>query len=259
MATLTFLGAGDSQGVPRWWCHCSVCAEARDLGRNARTRPSVLLAAQGERVLLDAAPELRLQLTRTGMFALDTVLISHAHSDHILGLGDVADGARWTKKPVPLFAPAEVIPQLAARFDYLTKGRYRELVPMHPLESATRTFADYRVTPHKVPHGYNGFSYGFRFDKADHSWAYISDSINITDLAPWQGLELLVLGTSFYKENAPVAKRSVYDVSEAIKLVKQLTPARTIFTHLSHGIDCRKDAPAGTCYAYDGLTTVLAP
>ena len=61
---LTFLGSSDSQGVPRWWCNCEVCVEARDSGLNARTRPSVLLKSESANILIDASPEFRIQVTR---------------------------------------------------------------------------------------------------------------------------------------------------------------------------------------------------
>ncbi|RIH83144.1 Phosphoribosyl 1,2-cyclic phosphate phosphodiesterase [Calidithermus terrae] len=253
---LRFLGSGDSQGVPRWWCGCSVCQEARATGLNARTRPSVWVEGS-EQVLIDVAPEFRLQATREGLRRFDAVLITHAHNDHILGLGDVADRARWTKEPCPAYAPREVLPQLQQRFAYLFQGTYLERIPFRALEDAGRTFAGYAVSAVKVPHGYNGWSYAFRFDGPHGSWAYMPDCIGLEDLEPWRGLDLLVLGTSFYKEPAPVASRSVYDVTEAVELVSRLKPARTVFTHLSHGIDRRKPAPEGAMYAHDGLVLEL--
>lgn len=253
---LRFLGSGDSQGVPRWWCDCSVCQEAKGPGHNARTRPSALIETKQARILLDAAPELRLQMSREGVDGVEAVLISHAHNDHILGLSDVGDMARWTKRPIPIYAVAEVIDALKERFAYMTRGSYRPLTPFNPLTSST-TLAGYRVEVHKVPHGANGWAYGFRFEAEGSSWAYIPDSIGIRDLAPWRGLELLVLGTSFYKERADVASRSVYDVEEATALVAELEPGRTVFTHLGHGVDTRKPAPSGTSYARDGLIIEL--
>ena len=257
MTSLTFLGSGDSQGVPRWWCDCSVCDEARNTGKNARTRPSALLQGAGERILLDAAPELRLQMIRQNLESIDAILITHAHNDHILGLGDVADRARWTGKGIPIFAPATVIPHIQERFGYLQRGSYSELVPMLELESTSRSFAGFNVKAHRVPHGANGFAYGFRFESEAFTWAYVPDSISLTDLTPWRELDLLILGTSFYKENAALEKCSVYDVQEVVALLKKLKPKRTVFTHLGHGVDVRKAAPKGTRYAFDGLRLEL--
>lgn len=258
MATqLRFLGSGDSQGVPRLWCDCKVCNEARTTGQNARTRPSVLLETPTQTILLDAAPDLRSQLIREAIKTVDAVLITHAHNDHVLGLGDIGDLARWTGKTIPIYAPAEVVPVLKERFAYMTRGSYKRLTPFHTLERADRDFGGYHVTAHKVPHGHNGYAYGFRFASHMFNWAYVPDSIGIDDLKPWQNLDLLILGTSFYQEDAPYEKRSVYDVVEALELVQTLRPKRTLFTHLGHGVDCQKPVPEGTQYAFDGLTLTL--
>lgn len=258
---LVFLGAGDSQGVPRWWCDCAVCQEARATGRNRRTRPSLLLreslGGTLRHTLIDAAPELRLQLVREGVRTLEAAIITHAHNDHIMGLGDLADMVRWTGRRLPIYAPAEVIPELQARFPYLAASRYAEHLAFRPLEQAALTVAGYRVQAYRVPHGFNGFAYGLRFDGAQHSFAYIPDSLDLVALEPWQGLELLILGTSFYHEPAPKAQRSIYSVREAQSLVARLRPARTVFTHLGHGVDVRQAAPPGTRYACDGLVLPL--
>ena len=253
--TLTFLGSADSQGVPRWWCDCSVCIEAKTTGRNARTRPSVMIRGR-ETILVDAAPELRLQCTREGLTGFDAALITHAHNDHILGLGDLGDWGRWTKKCCPIYAPEEVIADLTMMFGYMTRGNYLFYTPLVQLESP-HLFADYEVNVFRVPHGYNGFSYAFHFERTGARWAYMPDCLGLQDLEPWRDLDLLILGTSFYTEDAPLQMRSVYDVQEALDLLKHLRPKRTVFTHLGHGVDVRKPAPQGTTYAYDGLTIEL--
>ena len=251
---LCFLGSSDSQGVPRWWCGCAVCEEARAGGTNARTRPSVLIEGQ-KRTLIDAAPELRLQMSREGVREIDRVLITHAHSDHVQGLSDVGDQARWTGSPTPIYAPAEVLQQLKERFAYMTRGHYERLTPFRALSEVK--LEAYKVRAHRVPHGRNGWSYAFRFDGAGGNWGYMPDCLGLEDTTPWCGLDLLILGTSFFKEDAPLETRSVYDVGEALELLKVLKPKRTVLTHLGHGVDARKPAPEGVLYAYDGLTITL--
>ncbi|MFD1730675.1 hypothetical protein ACFSC4_05710 [Deinococcus malanensis] len=53
--TLTFLGTADSKGVPRFWCECAVCADARAGGVNRRTRTGLLLRGAGRRCCLTPA------------------------------------------------------------------------------------------------------------------------------------------------------------------------------------------------------------
>lgn len=60
--------------------------------KNRRTRPSVLLNDQETNLLIDISPDFRTQFLACGDIAIpDTVLITHAHNDHIAGLGDYAD------------------------------------------------------------------------------------------------------------------------------------------------------------------------
>lgn len=255
MAQLRFLGTSDSQGVPRWWCRCSVCEEAKSAGKNARTRPGAVIEGD-ENILLDAPPELRLQCSREGLAGFDAALITHAHNDHLLGLGDLADWGRWTGRDCPIYAPNAVLPQLEARFGYLMSASYQARTPFKSLPTP-RTFAGYTVQEICVPHGFNGFAYAFRFERGGKTWGYMPDCLGLTDLEPWRNLDLLVLGSSFYRETAPIAGRSVYDVGEAAALVAELKPKETVLTHLGHGVDARKPAPEGLRYAFDGLAVPL--
>lgn len=255
---LLFLGTSDSQGVPRWWCNCSVCHEARVTGANRRLRPSALIQGS-EQVLIDSSPEFRVQMLRAGITRLDAALITHAHNDHLLGLGDVADYALRTGNFCPVFAPAQVIPDIRQRFEYLLQpGRpFAQHVPIGPINQASRTFAGYRVEAIEVPHGSNGRSWAYRFERAGRAWGYMSDCLNLEDLEPWRDLDLLVLGASFYREGGQHVRRSVYDVQEAAELIGKLAPARAVLTHLGHDVDARKPAPDGISYAYDGLRLSL--
>lgn len=255
MAQLRFLGTSDSQGVPRWWCSCSVCEEARSTGKNARTRPGAVIEGD-EHILIDAPPELRLQCSRERVQRFDAALITHAHNDHLLGLGDLADWGRWTRQNCPVYTPKEVVPQLGARFGYLLSATYRARTPFRSLPTS-RTFSGYQVEAIRVPHGFNGFSYAFRFERGGKAWGYLPDCLNLQELGPRRNLELLVLGASCYRETAPLEGRSVYDVGEAAALVVELNPRRTVLTHLGHGVDSCKPAPEGLRYAFDGLVVPL--
>ncbi len=208
-------------------------------------------------MLIDAAPELRLQASRERLTSFGAALITHAHNDHVLGLGDLADWGRLTEARCPIYAPAEVLPLLKARFPYLQSSGYGARTPFLALEDAARRFAGYQVEAIRVPHGFNGSSYAFRLEGPGGAWGYMPDCLDLEDYAPWRGLELLVLGSSFYREDVPRAGRSVYDVQEAAALLAELSPKRALLTHLGHGVDIRKGAPEGVQYARDGLTVAL--
>ncbi len=260
LAQLTFLGSSDSQGVPRWWCNCEVCSEARVTKINARTRPSVLLELEGVNVLIDVSPEFRIQATRENLRNLETVLITHAHNDHILGLGDVLDYLRHEGANTQIYAPESVLPQLEQRFAYAFKGKYASR--FHAFPEVLELYG-WKITAFEVPHGFNGTANAFKLERHGKTWVYCSDSIGLSDELleqHFQNLELLILGTSFWDESsADYAGRSVYDVLEALEVVEKIKPVKTVFTHLGHGVDAR-DAdklPANVSIAQDGLKLEL--
>ncbi len=259
-AQLTFLGSSDSQGVPRWWCRCEVCSEARETKINARTRPSVLLELHGAKVLIDASPEFRLQATRENVQNLETVLITHAHNDHILGLGDVLDYLRWESANTQIYVPESVLPQLERRFEYAFTGKYANRFHAMP---KTFELHGWKVSAFEIPHGFNGTANGFKLKRHGKTWVYCSDSIGLSDALleqHFQDLELLILGTSFWDESSTdYAGRSVYDVLEALEVVRKIKPIKTVFTHLGHGVDARDAAklPKNVSLARDGLKLEL--
>lgn len=253
---LQFLGTGDSQGVPRWWCDCEVCTEARTTGRNARSRPSALCTLGTEVLLLDCGTDFRTQMLKFGHRRIDYVIITHAHNDHFLGLGDLFDYASWTGHLPQIYAPANVIPEISERFSYA----FRKHPAIMPLETATKLLG-FEVTAFKVPHGANGYAYGLYFVGPDYRWAYVTDSIHIPASIQAQylnHLDLLILGTAFWHENAPIAKRSIYDVQEALALSCVQSTPRVYFSHLSHDIDINQSLPEHIRWAQDGLCINLS-
>jgi phosphoribosyl 1,2-cyclic phosphate phosphodiesterase len=213
------------------------------------------------RVLIDASPEFRIQATSAELRNLEALIVTHAHNDHILGLGDVLDYVRWTNATTQVYAAPSVLPQLEQRFPYLFGGRFAER--FQPLPEAGLELHGWRVRAFEVPHGFNGASHALRFDRDGKSWVYASDCLDLTDelLSRWfQHLDLLILGASFWDEShAPRAGRSVYDVQECLELTSRIRPTRVVLTHLGHGVDARREPklPQDHVFARDGLKISL--
>ena len=89
---LTFLGTGTSQGVPVIGCRCAVCTS--DDRRDRRLRTSAMVETRGVRLIIDAGPDFRYQMLRTGVRHIDGILLTHEHKDHIGGLDDVLPCSR---------------------------------------------------------------------------------------------------------------------------------------------------------------------
>jgi phosphoribosyl 1,2-cyclic phosphate phosphodiesterase len=107
---LIFLGTGAAEGTPAMYCRCPACEEARKAGgRKIRTRSSVRL---GRHCQIDVSPDVYAQVLAAGtdMYDVETVLVTHTHSDHLNlpALLDKGNAVRKNGKPVEvaLSAPA---------------------------------------------------------------------------------------------------------------------------------------------------------
>ncbi len=258
-----FLGCSDEHGVPRVGCRCPVCCSALSPGsRNSRSGPAVALRygpAYADRVvLIDAAPEFRLQAARLEIGHLDALLLTHAHDAHILGLSALALAHREAGLPLPVYAPAQVLDNVRERFGHFwTDKAYRRVVQPRPIEGAVDLWG-LVVTPLRVDHGLGGTAYGYQFSFGRRRLAYISDMLRATAeiRQALTGLDLLVLGTSHYYEGIEMWKRSVMDITAALELIREAAPAQAILTHLSHTVDYEAVSarlPPGISLAYDGL------
>jgi len=148
------LGSGTSHGIPVVGCMCPVCTS--DESRDKRMRSSVYIeGAGGERVLIDAGPEFRLQALRAGISGLDAIFLTHSHADHLHGLDDVRPLSR--EKPLPIYGNEQTIAEMKERFSYVFcataqlgggKPRLSPQVVDGPVHIGALTF-----TPVPVKHG----------------------------------------------------------------------------------------------------------
>ncbi|RMG22752.1 MAG: MBL fold metallo-hydrolase, partial [Armatimonadetes bacterium] len=110
------LGCGTSHGVPMVACSCEVCRSEDP--KNHRTRCAIYVTDGESGLLVDAPPELRLQLTRERIERVDAVLLTHTHADHVMGLDDVRRFNELTGQPMPVYGRDSTLDDVRRIFAY---------------------------------------------------------------------------------------------------------------------------------------------
>ena len=255
---LTFLGTGTSQGIPMIACDCEVCTSA-DF-RDKRTRSSIYLQTEEKKVLIDTTPDLRFQLLREKITQIDSVVYTHAHADHILGLDDLRRFCEMENRAMPLYGSKEALETLSRIFFYAFNGENRFKGYVHPepivVEKAF-SLGDLTFHPLEVPHG-KAKTWGYRIDeKGKPKVAYFCDCKTLPEPVQRdiQTIPILILDGLRFKEHP-----THLSLPEAIELSQKVKAQKTYFTHLAHAISHAKVEPTlpENCFlAYDGLKLEL--
>ena len=128
---LTFLGTGTSHGVPVIACDCPVC-KSKD-PHNKRTRSSVYVQTEDNKyILIDIGPDFHEQAIRENIRALDVLLLTHSHADHLFGIDDLRsfssimsqkpenpDNEKYSRPPIPIYTNHTAAEHLKHSFGYL--------------------------------------------------------------------------------------------------------------------------------------------
>jgi len=255
-AQVVFLGTGTSHGVPMIGCECRTCTSTDP--RDKRLRPSVCVKLpSGAVVLVDAAPDLREQALRHRLRRVDSVLFTHPHADHILGLDETRRFKTEAGGPIPCFGDPETIAEVRRVFAYAFRnGQEGGGVPRLDLQPVVGPFqaAGWPVVPVPILHGEMPI-YGYRIGR----FAYLTDCSSIPD-ASWpllDGLQVLVVDAL---RLAPHPTH--FNLEQALEVSARLRPERTLLTHLSHDLgheETSRRLPAGVALAYDGLEIEVQP
>lgn len=223
--------------------------------KNHRTRSSLLLRGPAGNVLVDCAPEMRLQLLRESVFELEATIITHTHADHVMGMDDLRSFCIVQQRPMPVYTLPRyqedirrIYPYAFAEFPAGIEVPRFDLHDMPDrLDVAGLPIESFVVDHGPVP------VIGLRV----YGLGYLTDvsSIPPEAEAKLQGLDFLILDAVRYK---PHPNHFHYDA--AIETAQRLGARKTYFTHLSHDYDHdRVDAelPSGIELAYDGLRISL--
>ena len=209
-------------------------------------------------VLVDTAPDLRLQTAAAGIRHVDAVLYTHDHADQTHGIDDLrafmlsANGRR-----VPCYMEPYTYAQLTRRFDYIFfgEGGYPPITEAREMPAYGQPFAvdgpggPVPITAFEQDHGVVR-SAGFRLG----GLAYSSD---LVDLPPESfdvlaGVDVWIVDALRWKPHPTHAH-----VGRALEWIARVRPRRAVLTNLHLDLDYNALAaqlPAGVEPAYDGMT-----
>jgi phosphoribosyl 1,2-cyclic phosphate phosphodiesterase len=228
--------------------------------RDRRGRHAALVRGDDHIVLVDTPPELRLQLTREGVGAIDAVWITHCHADHVQGIDDLRAVSAHRGRSLDIFAGVECADTLRYRFDYIfsdyrpppgtTKPELR-LRTFKPLDAVRFGSLSFRALP--LDHGPTTV-FGFRV--GDLGYLTDAKTLGTGTREALEGVRVLVLNALWFGNPHPTH----LNVEEAVELAREVGADVTYLTHLTHRVrheELERALPPDVRPAYDGLTVSI--
>lgn len=249
MPTAVILGSGTSNGVPMLgWKYPPGYL---DHPKNHRTRCSAVLQGPSGNLLIDCTPELRLQMTREGIYDVEAVVITHTHADHVMGMDDLRSICILSGQPMPVYTLPRYHDDIRRIFRYAFEDIPPGLhVPRFDLRTVDQTLevGGMQIETFVVNHG-SVPVIGIR----SGGFCYLTDVKVIPPEAEryLDGLDTLVIDAV---RLAPHPNHM--NLEESLATIARFRPKQAYLTHLSHDYDHDRtsaELPAGVALAYDGL------
>ena len=255
---MTILGCGGSAGVPQLggpdgsgdWGACDPLEP-----RNRRTRSSIVIEGQGgQRLLVDASPDMRAQLLACAVPRIDAILFTHAHADHVLGIDDIRILNRIAGRPLDAFAEGRTMAELLRRFDYAFKEWTQPHFFRPVLVPRTVEFGEVIETAGLVLQTFeqdHGFipTMGLRAG----AFGYSTDVVKLSPaaLALLRGVDTWIVDCFQRRAHTTHA-----NVDQVIAWYRGVNPRRMVLTHMGYDVDWSwlvAKLPPGIEPAHDGM------
>lgn len=260
---ITILGCGASAGVPMIggadgagdWGQCDPLEP-----KNRRTRSSIVVESDcGQRLLVDASPDLRNQLIDNRIPGVDGLLFTHAHADHIAGIDDIRLLNRIAQRPLDAYGMQITLDEVSRRFGYAFNPWkpphfFRPVLVARPVEpGAVLEVAGLNIQIFRQNHGKID-SLGLRVG----SFGYSTDVVALdeTAFAVLAGVDTWVVDCFLRGES----HWTHANLSTVLEWVDRLRPRRTILTHMGTTMDWAwmvANLPDGVEAGFDGMVLTV--
>jgi len=251
------LGCGSSGGVPRIGGHWGECDPANP--KNRRRRCSMLVERETDqgvtRVLIDTSPDMRDQLIDAGVGALDGVIYTHSHADHVHGVDDLRMVVFNMRERVNVWADQTTCDALLDRFGYVfiqpEGSSYPPILNLNLLNGPVRITGlggEITFTPFEVEHGRID-ALGFRIKDL----VYLPD-VSAMNNAAWDvlsGANCWVLD-ALRREPHPTHSH----LEQSLEWIEKSGVPNAVLTNMHIDLDYETvlaETPAHITPAYDGM------
>jgi phosphoribosyl 1,2-cyclic phosphate phosphodiesterase len=236
------------------------CDEARREPNLRRSRSALLIESPGGALLVDVGPDIYRQLARLPTLPrIDAAILTHAHSDHFLGLDDLATIAReagWSaRRPLPIYAVPDNWPRIEATFAHLFRTGAGPRFEARTLAlDATQTIGGIDVRPFDSSHTTDMTTAMLALALGGGSVIYASD-LKVMPRAVFAAADVAIVGGTFYQRDHPAHM----PLAKAIRTCRRFGVRRIIVSHVGHlelsnAELWSKLSEQGADLAYDGAT-----
>ncbi len=257
----TVLGCASSPGVPRINGDWGACDPENP--KNRRTRTAFMVEQIGPdggktTVVIDTGPDFREQMIAAKVEAVDGVLYTHAHADHLHGIDDLRIYFAIQQSRIPIYADPVTMARIWDGFAYCLEtppgSSYPPIVEPRIIADIDATLIvdgaggpiPFRV--HMQQHG-DVHSLGFRIGDV----AYCTDVSDFpTETLPkLAGLDVLVIDALQHRYHP-----SHLSLEQALGWIERFAPKRAILTHMHIPLDydtVMRETPDHVEPAYDQM------
>lgn len=220
-----FLGTSAGWPLPRLGCNCHICSSKDQ--KDTRFRPAVLI---NDSILIDCGPDIyhQFQKFKINPSKISTLILTHAHPDHVLGFYDLTHIYNRVEKTPKLITTQEVLNGLRQTHRFA-------LAPFKPdIVRANEVIEVESVKTILFPVEHSRMPCSGIKMKQDRLFVYLPDIVKLRkqEYKKCRDVHLLVLDGSSLGEKGHAHTHQT--IEEGIKLAWELKPKKCYFTHIGH-------------------------